>query len=56
MNGIIGAFLDGLQKRKPCMLRERSARDEKKLLNKLSEKQIDKIVEDSFPASDPLSH
>lgn len=38
-----------------CSIGMPQARLDKKLRNHLSERQIDKMVEDSFPASDPPS-
>ncbi len=39
--------------RKSKGIQEKNVRDEKKLITNLTEKQIDKFLEDSFPASDP---
>ena len=51
---LLSAFCRGLRPginitRRQCL------HDEKKLRDRLKEKQIDKMVEDSFPASDPPS-
>ena len=44
-----GMFMDSLCRRKPQGCKDRELREH------LSERQIDKMVEDSFPASDPPS-
>ncbi len=41
--------------RKKISSQEKTIQDERKLIAHLTEKQIDKIIEDSFPASDPPS-
>ena len=38
-----------------CKSHQKCIRQEKQMRDKLSEKKIDRIVEDSFPASDPPS-
>ena len=41
--------------RKAVLIRSKCAKEEKALRENLSETQIDTMVEDSFPASDPPS-
>lgn len=51
IRNIAKSFVDGLNH----ISRKRCIRKDKKLREALSEKQIDKMVSDSFPASDPPS-
>lgn len=51
---IVGAFFDGFINGGYVSIEE-CVREDKAVREHLSERQIDKMIEDSFPASDPPS-
>lgn len=55
MNHVVRAFTEGWISGKAHMSRTQAIRSDKKIRENMSEKQIDKMVKDSFPASDPPS-
>ncbi|MFZ4540822.1 MAG: hypothetical protein ACOYNL_03290 [Rickettsiales bacterium] len=52
MNGIIESFRQGLSRMNP---KRQYIRKEKRMRNEMHERQIDMMICDSFPASDPPS-
>lgn len=55
MWSIVHAFMEGFHAAPPCCSRQECIHHDKEMRDGLSEKQIDRMVEASFPASDPPS-
>lgn len=55
MNSSVRNFIEEFVRGGPMVGQNNPVKDDKELRRNLSEKQLDKMVSDSFPASDPPS-
>lgn len=51
----VEAFMDGLRTGRLHTMRCEINRQDKEMRERLNERQIDKMIQDSFPASDPFA-